>query len=299
MRKNRHYTDFILIFFLGILLTGCGGPLKYVYTPSDQDRLHMSEQLPSIYIAPIQDKRSNIRDVKKIGDLQSTVVNMSGTKLLLSETPSFIVREGLIKEFSSAGFSVTQDSAKKDSEYTIQGELLKFSLNITSKDNIDIALRLTIIRARDNKPLWTGVIQITDSRYAGASGDSRRSIAGYISTTLEKILREAVNKTKRTIRERPSPQDTSDELNNSKKTIDGENNKISTGALSIATSPTRAKVYLNSIYYGLSPQRLELKPGIYNLLIKKEGFFEYREKIAVDKGRMTEVEEKLRKRVTD
>ncbi len=294
MRQKQHQPFVILIFLFGIVLTGCGAPLKYTYMPSNKDRVHLREQLPAIYIAPIEDKRSDIKDVKNIGTLQSTVLNMWGKKLHLSDDPSFIIREGLIREFIASGFNV-RDSATENAEYILQGTLLRFRLDIASKDNIDIALRLLVIRARDKKILRSKVVKVSDSIYAGVSGDSRKSIAKYISKSLEIIFKKIVKDTERVISVRALRQGTVKSSHN-KENADYKEKSSLAGTLSIVTTPSRTKIYLNGIYYGLSPMRLLLKPGIYKLLIKKDGFFEYREKIAVDRGRKTEVEEMLHKK---
>ena len=63
-----------------------------------------------------------------------------------------------------------------------------------------------------------------------------------------------------------------------------------TGLLLVNTSPSRAKVYLDGVYYGLSPLRLELEPGVYAASVKLEGYKMVTEKISVRKGDNTEVE---------
>ena len=62
------------------------------------------------------------------------------------------------------------------------------------------------------------------------------------------------------------------------------------GMLLVNTSPARAKVYLNSVYYGLSPLRLEMEPGVHTVSIKLEGYKMATEKVSVRKGDYTEMD---------
>ena len=62
------------------------------------------------------------------------------------------------------------------------------------------------------------------------------------------------------------------------------------GLLLISTKPSRAKVYLDGVYYGMSPLRMEMEPGIYTASVKLEGYRMVTEKVSVRKGDNTELE---------
>ena len=62
------------------------------------------------------------------------------------------------------------------------------------------------------------------------------------------------------------------------------------GLFLINTKPTRAKVYLDGVYYGLSPLRLEMEPGVHALSVKMEGYKTVDEKVSVRKGDSTEMD---------
>ncbi len=63
-----------------------------------------------------------------------------------------------------------------------------------------------------------------------------------------------------------------------------------TGLLLVNTFPARAKVYLDGVYFGLSPLRNEMEPGIYQISVKLEGYKMVTEKVSVRKGDNTEME---------
>jgi len=62
------------------------------------------------------------------------------------------------------------------------------------------------------------------------------------------------------------------------------------GLLLVNTKPPRAKVYLDDMYYGLSPVRLEMEPGVHTISVKLEGYKMATKKISVRKDDNTEME---------
>jgi uncharacterized membrane protein len=63
-----------------------------------------------------------------------------------------------------------------------------------------------------------------------------------------------------------------------------------TGYLSVTTKPSRVKVYVDEVYYGLSPLKLELGTGISNVRLKAEGYKPAAEKVSIRKSETTELE---------
>jgi hypothetical protein len=60
--------------------------------------------------------------------------------------------------------------------------------------------------------------------------------------------------------------------------------------LAVNTNPPRAKVYLDGVYYGLSPLRAEVEPGVHAISVKLEGYRMATDKVSVRKGDTTEME---------
>jgi len=298
LRSPRYYV-YLSIFIFPLLLAGCGGPLRYAYTPTRQDSPIENTEHISLYIAPVEDERQDIASGKgnKIGDIRSTVLDIYGTELVLSRNPAQIIREALIKEFRGAGFEVLSEAQDK-ADYVLKAKLEKFHLDVTSKDSIAIALFIELLNTHSRKNLWAGQVKSSDSRYAGVSGDSRRSISKYISISMATVLKKALHETEAAIK-RDIPAISTAIKNSNEGTTQGREGINAKGLLRLTTEPLRAKIYLNNIYYGLSPQNLRLRTGIYDLLIRKDGFIDFREKIAVDKERETEVDEKLHKSTTE
>jgi len=54
------------------------------------------------------------------------------------------------------------------------------------------------------------------------------------------------------------------------------------GALKITTNPPGTEVHINDVYQGETPLRIEKKPGIYHVLLKKNRYRELSEEVAVE-----------------
>ena len=62
------------------------------------------------------------------------------------------------------------------------------------------------------------------------------------------------------------------------------------GLLVVNTMPSRAKVYLDGVYFGMTPLRSEMKPSVHNVTVKLDGYKTVTEKISIRKGENTELE---------
>ena len=67
------------------------------------------------------------------------------------------------------------------------------------------------------------------------------------------------------------------------------------GHLSVSSIPSRAKVYVEDVYYGMTPLKLELPIGVILMRFKLDGYKPASEKVAVRRGQTTELEIKFQK----
>jgi len=58
----------------------------------------------------------------------------------------------------------------------------------------------------------------------------------------------------------------------------------------VKTNPPRAKVYVDGVYFGLSPLKAEMVPGIHAIEVKLSNYITVKEKVSVRKGDSTEME---------
>lgn len=59
------------------------------------------------------------------------------------------------------------------------------------------------------------------------------------------------------------------------------------GRIEVVSHPSGAMVYLDGIYYGVTPLALDVQPGVHLLKVKKDGFETGRDKIGVLAGKVT------------
>jgi hypothetical protein len=67
------------------------------------------------------------------------------------------------------------------------------------------------------------------------------------------------------------------------------------GIFSVTTVPSKAKVYGDDVYYGTSPLKLELDPGVTVFHFKLDGYKTVTQKVSIRRGETTELEVKFEK----
>ena len=67
------------------------------------------------------------------------------------------------------------------------------------------------------------------------------------------------------------------------------------GTFSLTTIPSKAKVYGDDVYYGTSPLKLELDPGVTVFHFKLDGYKTVTQKVSIRRGDTTELEVKFEK----
>lgn len=282
----------ILLLFVAIALTSCAGPLKVKYQPGNIQDIPKIKDHSTVLLKPYADMRGV--DPAYIGKISSTVSDMNTDKIVLdSEDVATFVTGAMRSHLVAAGYTVkerkTGEEAPLDVDLTISGEVNKFRLDIGTRDEIEIELATMVTENKTDKVVWSGIASEKSDRYAGVTGNSRRTIAGYISKTLRmtinKTLKE-INVNTQTISALPAP-----------GIVGAKDRAILevVGRLVIKTEPPRAQIYIGDVYYGLSPLTIDIAQGIYDTTIKLKGFKTVKEKISIRNGDATEMDLSLEK----
>ena len=251
---------------------------------------------------------------RKIGDIHATVVDMHQAELLLDQDVSTVVTAAIGNTFAARGFKVS-DSAEAMNRsgadaFQLNGRVKNFALDVGRRDQLAIAVETTV-RDPSGRILWSGVVSEIADRYAGVGGNTKGTIAQYLTAGLKTVADKTFIQVNDAVRQaRPDlfrqsmaaqtvpgvevivPALVSEPLKLSDRVGDAT---TTLGRLSITTTPTRAKVYLGDVYWGLSPLRLELAPDIYLLRVSLDGHKTVKEKVSVRKGVATELEIGLEK----
>ena len=267
----------IPLILLTLLFTGCAGPLMVNYTPPPPAKIIKLKEPKSILIKAFVDARGPNTYPRVIGDISVTISDIIGNKLTLDRNPASIVTEAFGKELSGAGYTVIDSGV---SDYLLSGELREFRLDIGTRDEIDIEIYSRLADA-DGEVIWEGVKRESGDRFAGVMGNSRRTISGYISATLARAVRASIMEALVTA----EPVATTESPKHREKII-----APGKGRLAITTEPARAKIYLNDVYYGLTPNSMDIEPGIYELTLKKTGHTDHSERVAIRDGQITVLE---------
>jgi hypothetical protein len=277
----------LLALFL-LMFAGCAGPLEVKYEPKT-DSQFKSKEPAAIFVAPFEDKRdlskSPFKNPKTIGRIEATVSNMSGEELTISENVTETVAGAYRKELAIAGFTVVPE--KDNARYILSGEVREFRLDVGSRDTVAIELAYAVEDAQTKKLISSGVESVREDRFAGVMGNSRTSLSNYIAASLQKVIRRSIAAAGANLSgEQNSPAPGKDATAPSNEAL---------GKISVTTSPQRAKVYIDGVYYGLTPIAIDLAPGVYEVTVKQKGFHTVSEKVSVRQNGATEMETELEK----
>lgn len=283
--RKRVYSTISLLIMLA--LSGCAGPLSIGYRPGVIPDASQAKGHPTILLKPFTDSREGVES-HYIGKVTQVVTDMNTDRIVLDKGDvATFVTGAMRSHMIAAGFTVKDWTPElEDSNETdliIGGEVKRFRLDIGPRDEIDIEIASSLTSKKSGKVLWAGVVSEKGDRFPGVMGNSRRTIAGYIS----KSLRTVINKTLKEVNE-----------NIQMAVISGIKDMSipeGVGRLVIRTEPPRAEVYTGAIYHGMSPLSIYLEPGISEVTFRLKGFKEMREKVSIRNRDVTEIDRILEK----
>ncbi len=251
----------------------------------------------TIRIAGYVDARNGMAP-QKIGISTQRVIGISGKELVLDRAVTDVVSTSIKKRFDDAGFPVVE-SASGNALYELSGVVKELTYNVKEQDEISIVLETTLKEVATGNTVWSGaVIEKPKGRFAGISGNSKGDIAHYMMQELGIVTQKTYDAIS-TILMATRPDLFN--LTPGTKPIAGVTvlqaasgalaaTAAQNGMLILNTKPTRAKVYLDGIYYGLTPIRTEVAVGVREVSVKLDGYTTATEKVSVRKGEATELE---------
>lgn len=248
-----------------------------------------------------------------LGQITTRVNGVSGNELILDQDIAVIATAAIKKRFDAEGFQVLEGGDANNALFEVSGVIKELLLNVRNRDEIIISIETTLKDAATGKVVWSGLVTEKNDRFAGVTGNNKADVDAY----LNKGLRVVSGKTVEAIG--ASLMAARPELFNltpGTKAIKGVDVYVAplaapsaaatlpaipaqaaaspanatTGLLSVNTNPPRAKVYLDGVYFGLSPLRSEIEPGIHEVVVNLNGYKTVTEKVSVRKGDNTELE---------
>jgi len=261
-----------------------------------------------------------VKDPHYLGEVTVRVGGISGRELIMDQEVAAIATGAIKKRFDTEGFQIMEGSSAKDAVFEVTGVVKELTLNIKNRDEISIAIETTLKEVATGKVVWSGQVAQNHDRFAGVAGDNKEDVIAYLNSE----LRIASGKTVEAIS--ASLMASRPELFNltpGTKPIKGVTVYVSptvakpapvqdygvqrpdneagastyrphasdtAGLLLVNTNPSRARVYLDGVYYGMSPLHLEMEPGIHAISVKQSGYKMVTEKVSVRRGDNTEME---------
>jgi len=285
---KKRYGLITVVCVAALLFFGCGGPLSVNYGAKKGASFKLRSPA-AVFLKPYLDLRSE-KNPRRIGTVTATVADMTGNELILSQDVSTLVTSAFREELASSGFNVSD--VEETADYIMTGEIREFSLNIGPRDRIAIEV-FTVLKEKDTgRIIWSGVEKEEGDRYAGVMGNSRGTINDYIVRSLSMVARKTIEEAGNSIPPARFEKDVENKPQQRQpaQKEDTEDAEKGAGSISITTSPSRAKVYIGDVYYGLSPVKIDITPGIYEVRLVLRGYTEQKEKVSIRAGYTTEME---------
>ncbi len=320
---------FFLYWLAGLMLAGCASFSSNEVHVSEELNPAGTEakNLASIRMMGYVDGRK-AENPRKIGISEVRVSGMIGTEVMLDRDVTDIVAESMHKHLNDKGLRVLAKD-NKHALFELSGVVKEFRYDVKARDYVRIKLETTLKEIATGKAVWAGVVEQKNDRFAGVSGNSTSDIADYLKQELGVVTgktAEAIENmlvvtrpelfnltpgTKAipgvTVFVSPDGQGTTAPDTSLLKPPHVERGlpapehpllkppRSEEGLLVVRTEPARAKVYLDGVYYGLSPLNIDSAGGIHKVVVKLKGYKNATEKVAIRVGATTELEFQLEK----
>lgn len=305
-----------------VVLSGCAGLGDDAVHVSDSEKANPNavkfKYLASVRIAGYVDGRTATTP-RRIGKREARVVGISGPDIVLDRDVSDIVAASMRRRLDDLGIQIL---AKDDPAalFELSGVIKELKYDVKARDQILVKVETTLKEVATGKVVWSGEVEQKEERFAGVSGNNKSDIADYLKQQVGVVTgktAEAINSVLMATRPElfnltpgtktipgvkvfvtpgvaapVAPGNPTTLVPNNTATL---NPSVTDGQLSVRTEPGRAKVYLDGVYYGLSPLLINVTAGVHTVEVKLAGYKKATEKVALRPATTTELELQLEK----
>ncbi len=253
-----------------------------------------------------------VDSARRVGTSNARITGLTGKDIMLDRDVTEVVAESMKKRLGDAGLQVLAGDAT-NAQFQLSGTVKELSIEIKDRDYVNIAIESTLTEVASGKVIWSGLVVERANRYAGTSGNGKKDVADFLRWKL------GVVSTKTTESIMSVLMATQPEMFNMAvgiKPVQGvtvysnsagsaasaivpavapSDVVTANGTLLISSNPSRAKVYVDGVYFGLTPLHAEFGAGIHEVSIKLDGYKTSSEKVSVRKGDNTEMDIKLQR----
>lgn len=283
----------------------------------DAESVSANRNSATLRIKRYSDLRSE-NNPRLIGISNQLVRGVSGSQLLIDRDLADLVTARLKQQFELSGFVVLGEEDPVVARFQVSGVIKSLTLNVKYRDEFNLAIDTTVTDTQTGRVVWSGLVTEKNDRFAGVSGNTKQDVADYLVARLTIALKKIVLSASgalmashpelfsqlpgalpipgvisHIVSGASSPAVVSsqvDGLPQSANDATAEKAAERAGTLQISSSPPRARIYIDNVYFGLTPLRLEMSPGVYPVAIKLDGYQTVSEKVSVRNGDSTEME---------
>lgn len=291
---------------LGAMLAGCASVQKpgdnAIYVPMDEAPSASARQQKYpvlVRLAAYEDAR-DVSDPHLVGVATTRVLGMTGKDIMLDSEVSKVVGASMKKRLSDDGLQFVEDDR---AQYQLGGVVKVLSVDIKARDYLNIAIESTLTEIASGRVVWSGVVTEKKERYAGVMGNSKGDIAALLKTglgtishkTSESILsvlmatRPELFGVAGVAKAAPGVTVYTGIPVVAAPTAAQAKAVAATGILALSSEPDHVKIYVDDVYYGLTPLETEMPAGIYRLRFELDGYAKSGEKVSVRRGDRTEL----------
>ena len=247
----------------------------------------------------------NVGDTRKVGVAKVRVSGMSGSEIRLDRDVAEVVAESMSSRLDEAGFLVLERD-DPTALFELSGVVKEMSFDAKERDYVSVKVESTLKEIASGKVVWSGEAEQKNDRFAGVSGNTKTDIANYLQHELYTVTSKTTESIKSVLLATRSDLFG---LPSGAKAIEGVNVFVTQGTasinpnntamlkpplidgqLAVKTEPGRAKVYLDGVYYGLSPLSITVTAGIHTVEVRRNGYKKASEKVAIRPETTTELE---------
>jgi hypothetical protein len=286
--------------------------------PRSKEAAAQPKSAATIRIAGYSDARG-VGDARKVGITTVRVIGMTGSDIRLDKDVVAVVADSMSSRLDEAGFLVLERD-DPTALFELSGVVKTLSFDAKERDYISIKVETTLKEVATGKVVWAGEVAQKSDRFAGVSGNFKSDIADYLLHELDVVTGKTTESIKSVLL---ATRSNLFNLPAGAKAIEGVNVFTTQGAtpslnpnntavlkqlpvderarpqldgqVAVKTEPARAKVYLDGVYYGLSPISLNATAGVHTVEVKLTGYKKSSEKVAVRPDTTTEIEFQLEK----
>ena len=296
--------------WLLVFIAGCAGnpfgdarvlPLSAAIRAGDVVAVN-SHRPVRLAIAEFSDGREG-QPGDEVGRIEKggVVYGINGPELLADAAITEIVTRAMTAQFEAGGYQLVDAG---DADFRLDGVVRDYHIVIGTRDRVVMKVQVDLRNAGSGDALWSGEIAQQDERFAGVGGNSSGTIVDFLTANLMKLTAKTYDATTTGLmRARadlfidpeavPAAGAAAGIKTLAQPVAAGAPEVVPTGAtqglLSVTTTPARAGVYVDGIYYGLTPLEIALPVGVHALRLVKQGYRVVEQKVAVRQGLTTEL----------